>query len=296
MVLLYAKEGQLANRLWQASFFIANALEHRYFLLHLGFAEYCLYFNKNQYFQSNRKNWRIIDFETTSKWDRLLIKYANQSKLYFEKHNRHYPFVREVLFFDFRQDAKGYDIAQKNFLKTVKKSMVLVDGWQFIDANALKKRAQEIRDIFTPNQEFLNRVAQLKQQCYLKYDYVVGVHLRKGDYATFNQGKWLYSDADYCGFLQQIKEFSSFKNKKLGFLLCSDEDVDKGNFEQLSVMTANGNLIEDLYSLSFCDLIIGPPSTYSAWASFYGNIPLLHIAEKNMEITEDKFNVVLNEV
>jgi hypothetical protein len=34
-----------------------------------------------------------------------------------------------------------------------------------------------------------------------------------------------------------------------------------------------GHFIEDLYALASCDYIIGPPSTFSQWASFYGNVP-----------------------
>jgi hypothetical protein len=81
MVLLYAKEGQLANRLWQASYFIANAIEYNYVLIHLGFAEFFFYFNENENFSDKHVGkWRMIDFVTTSTKHRLLIKYANLSR------------------------------------------------------------------------------------------------------------------------------------------------------------------------------------------------------------------------
>ncbi|MDB5280355.1 MAG: hypothetical protein JWR61_5310 [Ferruginibacter sp.] len=291
MVLLFAKEGQLANRLWQSSFFIANAIEHNYSLLHLGFAEYIIYFNENVCVHSCNARWRIIDFETTLKKDRLLIKYANLSKAYFEKHNRHYPFIRELNFFDYAPQADGYDLSQKKFLKTVRSNIVLVDGWQFIDNSSFKKHANTLRKIFTPNKKYVDNVESLKQECYIRYDVVVGVHLRKGDYATFNKGKWLFSNADYVSFMRQVKAFPSFSNKKVGFLLCSDGQINSTDFEEFGIVCTNNNFIEDLYALSFCDLIIGPPSTYSSWASFYGNKPLLHITELDMRITEQGFKI-----
>ena len=35
-----------------------------------------------------------------------------------------------------------------------------------------------------------------------------------------------------------------------------------------------GNAVEDLYMLSECDYVIGPPSTYSLVAAMYRDIPL----------------------
>lgn len=46
----------------------------------------------------------------------------------------------------------------------------------------------------------------------------------------------------------------------------------------------------DLYSLSRCDYIIGPPSSFSRWASLMGHIPIYQIWNKNEEITEKSFS------
>jgi len=39
-------------------------------------------------------------------------------------------------------------------------------------------------------------------------------------------------------------------------------------------------MVEDLYALAECDYIIGPPSTYTLWASFYGDTPLWFMEHK----------------
>jgi hypothetical protein len=37
--------------------------------------------------------------------------------------------------------------------------------------------------------------------------------------------------------------------------------------------------VEDLYAFAGCDLLVGPPSTFTAWAAFYGEVPLLHVED-----------------
>ena len=45
----------------------------------------------------------------------------------------------------------------------------------------------------------------------------------------------------------------------------------------------------DLYALSRCDYIIGPPSTFSQWASYYGHVPLRFLRWKGDEISMSEF-------
>lgn len=42
-------------------------------------------------------------------------------------------------------------------------------------------------------------------------------------------------------------------------------------------------IIEDMYSLAECDYIIGPPSTYTMWASFYGEVPLYMVDNPSLK-------------
>ena len=37
--------------------------------------------------------------------------------------------------------------------------------------------------------------------------------------------------------------------------------------------------------------ILGPPSTFSQWASFYGNKPMLHLSGRDQKIELEKFQV-----
>jgi hypothetical protein len=60
----------------------------------------------------------------------------------------------------------------------------------------------------------------------------------------------------------------------VGFLICSNEAINATMYQGLTVCFGTGDPVEDLYCLSACDYIIGPPSSFSAWAAFYGDKPI----------------------
>jgi len=288
MVLLYSQQGQLANRLWQAAYFISNAIENKYTLLHLGFTKYLEFFDEN----CNKElkeigNCRIIDFKTTSYRDRIIIKYANLSKEFHGRTKHHFPVVKEVKSFD-----ADYDISEISFQVLIKNRIAIADGWIFVDPHSISKHSEIIRRIFKPNKIFLDHINTLKEQVFSKFDYVIGVHIRRADYATFNKGIWFYSDDDYISFIKQTNLLPAFKNKKVAFLLCSDEKISITEIKGLNLIYSTNHFIEDLYALSVCDFIIGPPSTYTSWASFYGRVPLLRLESKDMKIQEKDFKIV----
>lgn len=288
MVILYSRAGQLANRLWQAAYFISNAIENNYKLLHLGFAEYIIYFDESITFELEKQHrkWKIIDFERTSFKDKLLIKYSNYSRACQLKYKFHLPLIKSI-------NVWGtYDISLTSFKKIAYNRIVITDGWIYEDINALKKNSDLIRRIFTPNNAMVDNIKKLKNEHFSKYDKVVGIHIRRNDYSTFNNGKWFYSDHDYMMIMKKIESALNVDKKSVGFLICSDENIAFKDFHQFNIILSTHHFVEDLYALSGCDYIAGPPSTYSSWASFYGKVPLLHIYDKNKEIFKDDFKVL----
>lgn len=281
MVLLYSKSGQLANRLWQAAYFISNALEYNYSLLHLGFTDYSKYFQESLSSELKElgKDIRIKDVNTPLLTDRAVIRYAAVSNRL--KYNL--PFIREIKLIS---NTSKYDISQASFIKLAKNKILLVDGWRFVDYLALKKHAETIRTLFTPNGVFLENTFTLRKDQFKKFDKIIGVHIRLGDYARFLQGRWFYSLETYKEFMNQVSHFPQFKNMRLGFYICSNEKVNLEYFKDFNIVKSSNHFIEDLHGLSSCDLIIGPPSTYSAWAAFYGKVPLLFLQQKEMKLHE----------
>lgn len=53
----------------------------------------------------------------------------------------------------------------------------------------------------------------------------------------------------------------------------------------------SGDTVEDLYALAECDYLIGPPSTFTVWASFYGNVPLCHVHRPDAVLTREYFTL-----
>lgn len=43
--------------------------------------------------------------------------------------------------------------------------------------------------------------------------------------------------------------------------------------------------------MSQCDYLIGPPSTFTGWASYIGNVPLKYIESKNIDFTLEDFKI-----
>ena len=62
-----------------------------------------------------------------------------------------------------------------------------------------------------------------------------------------------------------------YGSNNVQFLICSNESVPDYLLEYKSRVFLNGSTMEDLYTLAQCDIIVGPPSTFSEWASFYGS-------------------------
>jgi hypothetical protein len=76
----------------------------------------------------------------------------------------------------------------------------------------------------------------------------------------------------------------------LSFIICTNEkNILLPATQNFSVLNEERHFVEDLYLLAKCDYIIGPPSTFSLWASFYGSKPLYMIRDLETNITDEIF-------
>lgn len=267
---------------------MANALKNNYTLLHLGFAEYAAYFSESIVLFNQSGKSCIVDFETTSVKNRLRIKMAALLKKVNNIFKNNLPFVEEIHFLDY---TDRYDLSTPLFLKIAQKKIGLVDGWLYIDKEAFITHAEIVRKVLKPNQCYIDNVERFFQKELATSDIIIGVHIRKGDYATYRNGAWFYSNEEYKSFIRQLMLLPSFDNKTITFLLCSNEEINTKDFEGVNFVLSTNHFIEDMYALSICDYIIGPPSTFSSWASFYGKTPLLHIDHARAIIKEDDFKI-----
>ena len=152
----------------------------------------------------------------------------------------------------------------------------------FLDNESFVHHVDDIREFFRFN-------SQIEVRCKKKLDgykagdeIFVGVHIRRGDYKEFLNGKYYYDDYKYITWMKNLQDNSK---QKMCFVLCSNEKLQIEEYEkaQLKVIVPGTSGIEDLCYLSLCDYVMGPPSTFSFWAAMYGNKPrcILDHEEKN---------------
>jgi hypothetical protein len=99
---------------------------------------------------------------------------------------------------------------------------------------------------------------------------LVGVHIRRFG-LHYGPGEKFYKPDEF--YRTRMREMAAALGPEVGFLICSDAPVDLACYAGLPVRLGPGHRILDLYALSRCDWIIGPCSTYSAWASWIGKVP-----------------------
>ncbi len=168
--------------------------------------------------------------------------------------------------------------------------LVFIAGWPFrVSLGCLERHAEKIRAYFRPVEEYERSSGQAVKLLRQNADVVVGVHIRHGDYAGWMGGQCFFPTSRYAAWMRQLAE--QFPGCKVAFLVCSDEPRNAGEFPGLSVGFGTGSPMGDLYALAKCDYVLGPLSTFSQWASFYGNKPLLHLPDRHVEVERASFKV-----
>ncbi|MFS4416955.1 alpha-1,2-fucosyltransferase [Maribacter sp. 2307ULW6-5] len=146
-----------------------------------------------------------------------------------------------------------------------------------------------LKSIFKPKNAIIRSVDSFMAEKRFLFDVIVGVHIRRGDYKTWQYGKFYYSDEQYLRIMDKMEAL--FTNKKVGFLICSNEFLDLKRFgAHRAFSLTNGSAAHDLYGLGVCDYILGPPSSFSAWASFYGNVPFYFIEDTSKALSLSLFS------
>jgi hypothetical protein len=111
---------------------------------------------------------------------------------------------------------------------------------------------------------------------------VIGVHVRRGDYKTYRGGQYYFKDDTYLRIALEALQSSHMHSRDIVIVGFSNEKLDwNPSLDGCRVSTPIGEWWEDFIALSTCDLIIGPPSTFSAAASLAGNVLWYQIKDRN---------------
>ncbi|MFN3405095.1 MAG: alpha-1,2-fucosyltransferase [Cytophagaceae bacterium] len=179
--------------------------------------------------------------------------------------------------------------SEENLITEISGSLItFVEGWNVPRHKTPGPVKELIDDSFVPLDKYLLRYKQLFADCRVVNDILVAVHIRRGDYKEFMNGIYFFEDEVYRDYMKKFAGF--FEGKKVVFILCSNEAITIEAFNGLDCRISGGNFVEDNYILSQCDFIIGPPSTYSMWASFFGDSPLYFLHKKDNQFDEIHLN------
>lgn len=286
MVIIVSKEGQLANRIFHASSFIVNAKENHYRVCHLFFDDYYQFFSESLKskkdlisFLGKRKTWLISGIQNVVTF---LIRVLLKLKI------TRLPFIEIIDYRGYEQDKPAFDLNNQDFIRKAKSKLVFVYGWLFRDRVNEKKYRQLLIDIWQPNKNYVTNINNYWKRYKTNCDVLIGVHMRGGDYKKFEGGKWYYEPHQYYDKMKELARLDVFTGKKIGYVICTNErNVSFMNTDDFVVFHEERHFIEDLFLLSKCDYIIGPPSTFSGLASFYGQTPLYTITDINKQVSNE---------
>lgn len=176
-----------------------------------------------------------------------------------------------------------------------KAGVFFIDGWKHrYDLSFIEEEKNVLKNLFAPLPDIKNNV----DTAFNGWNGVtVGVHVRRGDYKEHLGGKFYFDDETYLTIIQKIRsELKGQGKNEIRFLICSNESFpavhEVENLFQIAPLFPS-DCMTDLYALSRCDYIIGPPSTFSQWASFMGNTPLNVFFGKNDDIKLSDFSPIV---
>mgnify|MGYP000926292542 CR=1 FL=1 len=208
-----------------------------------------------------------------------------------------FPFYSQIFFKLFGENRWKHIcaiISLNSFARKIRniwigKRLGFLNGWDLREKHEYYPYVKKsvLQDIFSPSQQIIQDVSSELDKYKSEGYFIVGVHMRGGDYRHWESGQYFFEKEEYRDFMFQIKTL--FANEKVCFFISTNEKYDKSYFGEFILCELNKNTtaIHDLYTLSQCNRIIGPHSSFSRWASFIGDVPLCYI-EHGGEIASDK--------
>ncbi|MGH8655488.1 MAG: alpha-1,2-fucosyltransferase [Gammaproteobacteria bacterium] len=278
------RTGRLANRIVLFANVIAFAEERGYRVLNPAFQTYAALFESTRDTllcpyppPPPRRPSRGRDaVYGTLRFTRLLYHMAFQLSRPVNRVPGLAPWIRGI---ESPGGSRGVDLTAPPISKQIRETRItLLRGWEFRDTVGVTRYADRIRTYFTPTTGYraavATRVAAARQGCNL----LIGVHVRRGDYVDYMAGRYFYPVDRYRDLMATLQ--ARYSSERVGFLVCSDAALRLTDFPGLPVTLGSGVAIEDLYALAACDRLVGPPSTFTQWASFYGRVPLYYIRDR----------------
>ncbi|HTE24092.1 alpha-1,2-fucosyltransferase [Flavitalea sp.] len=271
MIIISDQPGQLANLLFVYANFVAYGIENKVFIYNPAF-----YKHKEDF----------ILKKSSLPVTKLIYEFCGRitKRLFILGINNKIIGVKKI------QPEEFTDLENIQIFKP--SLFYFVSGWPYRTNRLVLKHQDRIRSFFRPKPVYQKQVNEFFKAKFQDQDeLIIGVHIRRGDYKEFLNGLYYYEFTEYEKVMDQMVRL--FSGRSIRFLICSNDTLNHSTFQNknLKITFGPNHQILDLYCLSKCDFILGPPSTYSMWASFYGQVPLYKLTDMNKQVTSSDFQV-----
>jgi hypothetical protein len=280
LLIIYCDYGRLGNRLHTHVNALAWCIENNYNLINLSFSDYAeLFKSSSKHKSGNLQQNKSFLFKSLSSTlfgnflKRLLLSDKWLERLaWIVKQIR--PTDKEVL----RETDLNHQISHNK--------INLIRYWDISCTSSLQNHQSKIRRYLLPNKRFVASADKIIGDLRTKYECVVGVHARRGDYISYLDGIHYHSWESYLHWATQTKQILEKSGKKnVGIVICSDELPPASIQKNESIhFNLSKEIMIDIHLLSLCNYNLGPPSSFGTWVSWFGKLPRL-VVHKNTDIT-----------
>ena len=287
ILLIYCEYGRLGNRLHTHANALAWCIENNYSLINLSFSEYAGLFNKSPKHNSGNlhQNENCIFKSLSSRLFRNFLRRLLLSSKWLER--------LSFLINQISPSSSGL-LQESDLSRQInQKKINLIKDWDICCSNSIQIHQSKIRHYLLPSKRFVASAEKIIFNLRSKYEYIVGVHARRGDYINYLGGIHYHSWESYLHWANQTKQILEKLGKKnVGIVICSDELPPASIQKKKSIhFCLSKEFMVDIHLLSLCNYNLGPPSSFGTWVSWFGKIPRL-VLYNNTEITSlEQFGV-----
>lgn len=272
MIVAFTSGGQLGNQLMFEANLMATSMKY-----HISYKN--IAFKAKKYFEiKDSEQSKYISYHKNL--CKILAKYMYGIKRITSQNQ--VPGINVFL----NEDA----VARQFVIQSDKDRLALFHCWPYLDIESLYEFQDEVRNAIRPKlklyEEGKNKFEKVTE--YYKDATFIGIHIRRKDYKDFLGGRYYYG---YGVYKKRMEEAAKATDGDVVFLIFSDEHINLIELENPAlyrVWVSNNTAIVDLVMMSLCDFLIGPPSTFSGWASFWGKTPKHIMIDDQKQITDLK--------
>ena len=280
ILIIYCDYGRLGNRLHTHANTLAWCTEHNYNLINLSFSDYAdLFKSSPKHYSGNlHQNDNFLFKMLSRKLSRNFLRSLLLSDKWME---------RLACIFNQIRPTKNVALLESDLSHQIKQNKInLIKDWDISCRNSINIHQHKLRDYLRPNKRFVVTAEKIIDELRSRYECVIGVHARRGDYSTYLDGIHYHSWESYLHWANQTKQILENSGKKnVGICICSDDNPPSLVSNNKGVYFSSSNdFMVDIHLLSKCDYNLGPPSSFGTWVSWFGKVPRL-VVYNNTEVT-----------